>query len=333
MFSINLENILHSFILYTIFGSILSFILVVSATKILKIYEPRMKMQMLALPMLTPILSFLIYHTVLNKRCSLGLLYQHGSYMAIIEQGLHYLSNWFILILTPLYVIAFIMAATKGIVSIIACRRIVDKYGYVSKKEYPELFEIYNNLIEKASINPPRLIITSQKYARSFTFGFRKPVIVISKGILDFLDNEEIEALLAHEIGHIIRKDSINNWFTVLIRDLIFFTPVTFWTFNLLSNEKEKATDDITIKLTEKPLAFAHALIKVWKLSPKSLLSNLALDNFMPNPGFLKNKFSIEERVERVIEGKIDYNFNGKKVFITGTLITLLVIFLLSFIC
>jgi Zn-dependent protease with chaperone function len=335
MLSTNVENVLHSFVLYTIFGTISTFVLAQLVIKSLKIREPQLKIKLLILPLVMPILGFGIYHLVLEKRCSIGLFYQHGSFLATADKWVHYVSNQAILILTPLFILSLSLAIIKGLISLIACRRMIKNYGFTTPERYPELFRIFHKLVVKADIATPKIIVAPQKYARSFTFGFFNPVILISQGILDFLDEEELEALLAHEIGHIIRKDSLTNFITVLVRDMLFFSPVTYWAFKHLINEKEKAADDITISLTEKPYPFAQALIKVWKLSPKSYLSDLVVDNFLPNPGFIKVKGSLEERVARVIEQEEHgpKEISAIKLNLVITIIVVLSLALLAFVC
>lgn len=335
MLSTNVENVLHSFVLYAIFGTISTFVLAQFTVKFLKIRAPRLKIKLLILPLIMPILGFSIYHLVLEKRCSIGLFYQHGSFLATADKWLHYISNQAILILTPLFILSITFAVIKGLISLLACQRMVKKYGYATPEKYPELFTIFEKLVNKADLDSPEIIVAPQQYARSFTFGFFKPVILISQGILNHLDKEELETLMAHELGHIIRKDSLSNWITVLVRDMLFFSPVTYWNFKKLINEKEKAADDITISLTEKPYAFAQALIKVWKLSPRSFFSDLMIDNFLPNPGFLKVKGSLEERVARVIEQdkQEQIEISQNKLNLSITIIVVLVITLLAFVC
>ena len=78
----------------------------------------------------------------------------------------------------------------------------------------------------------------------------------------------------------------------------MFFTPVIFFIFRDYASEKEKATDDFAIKLTEKPMAFAQALIKVWKMSPGGIAEDI-----LPFPAFVSRAGILDQRVERLVQG------------------------------
>jgi len=118
----------------------------------------------------------------------------------------------------------------------------------------------------------------------------------------------------------------------VFLRDLMFFTPLVFWAFRDLTAEKEKASDDFAIRLTGKPMAFAQALIKVWRMSPRTLFDNLALDNFMPHPNFVSQAGILEHRVKRILNDEYTIRDDSRLTYVAifGTLllsITILYVF------
>lgn len=303
MASILLREQMHPFIIYAVSGTLLGYAFVFLIYRWLQLDDPRLKAKLLFLPLIIPVTTFVIsqiFHV--NPRCLLGVTGSTG--IPILDQmitGFCVVSNAAAMILTPFFVLAVTVAISKAMISLLACYRLVRRYGLVSVEDYPEVIGTLGQLAHKVRVTVPGLIITDKKYAQSFTFGFWKPVIVLSQSLVDNLDQDELEAVLAHEIAHIVRKDSLFNWVAVFLRDTMFFAPVVYWGFKRLVSEKEKAADDITVLLTKKPLAFAQALIKVWRMSPKSLFTDFSLDNFSPNPGLVKNGM-ISSRVQRVID-------------------------------
>jgi beta-lactamase regulating signal transducer with metallopeptidase domain len=237
------------------------------------------------------------------------------------------------IILTPLFAVVLILAIAKAILSIYATYKITTRYGYAAAIDYPRLFFLTEKLCGIGNIKIPRIIVTGDAFSRCYTMGYRAPVIVLSQGLLAAMDDEELETVIAHELGHIARADSVFTWFTVLLRDMMFFSPLVYWIFRGLAAEREKAADDIAIKLTKKPLAFAQALIKAWRLSPSSFMDTIMLDNFMPHPNFAGQAGILEFRVRRILAGDHGPRGNTYLGYAAILIICFLTVVVLSWFC
>lgn len=299
-----ISQVAHPFILYVLFGTSISYVLIKQLLfRFPRFKDARAKVYTLFIPMLLPFAAFIVFQTAEAEQCVLTVDYEHQTFNAI-NQWLCSLGTQLANYITPVFLLTGALAVVKAGVSLIACNRMIKKYGYAKQAEYAKVFYSLGYLCRKAGISMPKLLVTKDSFARSFTFGFRKPVIVLSQGLVNNLDDDELEAVLAHELAHIVRSDSFLNWLTVFLRDIMFFTPVMFWLFRDLASEKEHAADDITVALSGKPLALAGALLKVWRLSPKGGWNAIALDNFMPYAHFAAGKGTLEGRVTRIIERK-----------------------------
>jgi len=317
-----LQDNFHPFIVYAFLGSFIAYLLVLFMIKRLRIEDPRTRSQLMFLPLIIPAFTYMAARVFeINPRCLLVATNTGSKTIDSMLQGLCTASNALAAIVTPLFFLAFAFAVIKALISLTACKRLVRKYGLATMATQPRVMTMVQHLAAKGGIDLPEVVVTTHAFAQAFTFGFRETVIVISRGLLDNLDDDELETVLAHEMAHIIRKDAFYNWIAVLLRDLMFFAPVTYWVFNYLTDEKEKASDDITLELTDKPLAFAAALIKVWRLSPKSFWANLVWDNFSPNPGLVKKEGILQSRVERVI-GRVNNLRQHSVGWVTGGIVT-----------
>ena len=82
---------------------------------------------------------------------------------------------------------------------------------YLQKGENPWLEEMVGDLCKKASLDVPRLAIVDDQTPNAFTFGYtaKGATLTVHRGLLEKLDKEEIQAVLAHELGHVKHKDAI----------------------------------------------------------------------------------------------------------------------------
>lgn len=110
--------------------------------------------------------------------------------------------------------IAFVMAAVmnffawfnSGTAALRAYRARV-----VSQAEAPQLYEIVDRLRRNAGLPMPRLAVAPQPQPNAFASG-RNPanaVVCVTDGLLQMLDREEVEGVLAHELAHIKNGDML----------------------------------------------------------------------------------------------------------------------------
>jgi len=110
--------------------------------------------------------------------------------------------------------IAFLMAAlmnlfawfNSGTAALRAYRARV-----VTQAEAPQLYEIVDRLRQRAGLPMPRLAVAPQLQPNAFASG-RNPanaVVCVTDGLLQVLDQGEVEGVLAHELGHIKNGDML----------------------------------------------------------------------------------------------------------------------------
>lgn len=82
---------------------------------------------------------------------------------------------------------------------------------YVSEAEAPRLHAMVDELARNAGIPKPRVGIAEIAVPNAFAFGRTKSDgrVCVTRGILDLLDEEELRAVLGHEISHIRHSDMI----------------------------------------------------------------------------------------------------------------------------
>src|SRR5579872_4214609 len=107
----------------------------------------------------------------------------------------------------------------------------------VTRKEMPRLYNILENLCISRGITMPKLKVMESDALNAFATGMndKQYAITVTTGLLDRLDDAEVEAVLGHELTHIRNGDVRMMVIAVIIVGVIsFFTELIFrlWFYN-----------------------------------------------------------------------------------------------------
>ncbi len=109
-------------------------------------------------------------------------------------------------------VFAFVIAAVMNFVSYFFSDKIALKMSGaqpVSEQELPRVYGIVRRLTQKARLPMPKLYVIPTDSPNAFATG-RNPShasVAVTQGILSLLNDEELEGVLAHELGHVRNRD------------------------------------------------------------------------------------------------------------------------------
>jgi heat shock protein HtpX len=97
----------------------------------------------------------------------------------------------------------------------------------VTRKEQPELYNLVENLCISRGLKTPKLYIVDTDAMNAYASGIdeRSYAITVTSGLLEALDRDELEAVLGHELTHIMERDT-----RVLIVTIVFVGMISFLT-------------------------------------------------------------------------------------------------------
>jgi len=164
----------------------------------------------------------------------------------------------------------------------------------VTEAQAPELFSIVRRLAQQAHLPMPRVYVVQSDMANAFATG-RNPqhaAVAVTTGIMRILSTEELEGVIAHELGHVKHRDILissiaatiagaisylawmgqwsmifggfgddddgNPWLALIA---IIVMPIAAAMVQMaISRSREFAADAASAEITRNPLALASAL-------------------------------------------------------------------------
>lgn len=102
----------------------------------------------------------------------------------------------------------------------------------VSKKDFPELHAIVEDLSQKAMIPKPKVYVMDNPTPNAFATG-RNPdngAVAVTAGIMKLLNRDELEGVIAHELAHIKNRDIlISTIAATLVGTITFIARMAGW--------------------------------------------------------------------------------------------------------
>ncbi|WP_314509885.1 M56 family metallopeptidase [Xanthocytophaga agilis] len=145
--------------------------------------------------------------------------------------------------------------------------------------------------------------------------GYFKPVILLPVGTFTGLSTQQVEAILAHELAHIVRNDYWVNIFQSIIEILLFFHPAIWWISGIIRQEREHCCDDMAVQLSGDSLTFAQALTNLEVMQTVPQLAMAATGN----------KGSLLGRIQRLLQQSPQKPTFNEGLLVSGVLMLCLV--------
>ena len=105
--------------------------------------------------------------------------------------------------------------------------------------------------------------------------GWFRPVVLLPARALTGLTEEQIEAVIAHELAHIRRLDCFVNLFQIATETLLFYHPAVWWVSQRIRAERENCCDDDAIAICGDAVNYARALtlMEGWRTAPALMMA------------------------------------------------------------
>ena len=156
-----------------------------------------------------------------------------------------------------------------------------------------ELQQTLEDIVHRLHLKVRPVTSISHYVHSPVTIGHLKPLILFPIGIINQLTPGEVEAILTHELAHIVRRDYLSNLIQSFIETLFYYHPVIWWMSAVVRTERENRADDLAVSWCGDQLGYVKALMTVQEMQDKQS-PLLAI-------GFASRKGAMLARIQRIL--------------------------------
>ena len=116
-------------------------------------------------------------------------------------------------------------------------------------------------------------LLLSRELMEPGIFGILHPVLIWPERLSDRLDDEHIEAIMAHEMVHARRRDNLTAVLHMVVEAAFWVHPMVWWIERRMVEEREYACDEAVVALGSRPGTYAESLLKAVRFCVESPLT------------------------------------------------------------
>lgn len=283
--------------------------------------SPAARVRYLMLPVVLPVVGPPLYYLLVPHRQELPVIPLDR--ILGLKQGLSFVTQW------PAFTTVFAVVLSGAAAYFLARGAIAVASTFFLPRRFPGLgpgqkervHAMLAPLLARSGLPMPVILETPSRHPSCCAFGLRRPHLLISSGLLKALDDVHLEAVMAHELAHFLRRDQGLNLGLLALRSFFFFNPLVHLLCWAIVQEQELAADAVAVRLGQRPLTYAESLLQVFRQAFR------ASDIWEPvASGFLGYGASIRRRIEAVLEsGGLEAPHRRPLLFaLTGSLFVIL---------
>ena len=140
-------------------------------------------------------------------------------------------------------------------------------------------------------------------------YGLFRPVLLWPRRMSGRLNDEQIAAVLAHEVAHVRRRDNLASLAHMIVQALFWFHPLVWWLSTRLVDERERACDQDVVRGGSAPDVYAQSILETVRHcveSPVACVSGVTGSD-------------LKKRVERIMSEDLGKGLTAaRKVLLAG---------------
>lgn len=134
----------------------------------------------------------------------------------------------------------------------------------------------FDSLCERMGLRRIVRVFESTLIAVPATVGWLRPIVLLPATAITGLSEEQLIAVLAHELAHVRRYDYVVNLAQGVVETLLFYHPAVWLLSKRIRTERENCCDDAAVEITGEPVEYVRALTQLAQPAPAPKLATAA---------------------------------------------------------
>jgi bla regulator protein blaR1 len=123
--------------------------------------------------------------------------------------------------------------------------------------------EILRRIRNATSARTPIRLLVSSDLMEPGVFGIFSPALLWPAQLSHCLEDSHLQAILAHEVAHVQRRDNLTALMQMLVEAIFWFHPFVWWIERKMVEERERACDEAVVQSGSRAEIYADSLLKV----------------------------------------------------------------------
>lgn len=237
------------------------------------------------------------------------------SFASVGTEDSAFVSDYYPWIVT-MWLLGFLLFVLRRAQNIWQVRRLRQRMVMPATREWQM---ITADLAARFGVRLPVQLFESACISVPVVLGYLRPVILFPFGLLQHLRPEEAQAVLAHELAHIARRDWLFHLVQYFLETLFYYHPAVWWISSVIRQERERSCDDYAVAVTGDRLAFVRALLRVaeYQAAPPPALA-LSFHS--------RRRPLLLERVQHILQTSQPVSCTMEKTFVIALFLAILAV-------
>jgi beta-lactamase regulating signal transducer with metallopeptidase domain len=140
-----------------------------------------------------------------------------------------------------------------------------------------EVERAFQRLCQQIHAGRKVVLRASDEVISPLAMGVWRATVILPISAILTLPREELEAVIAHELGHIRRWDYLWNLLQTAIESILFFHPAVWWLSRTVRERREVCCDEIAVRSCAGAAVYARALLRLEEQRTRKLRLAMAL--------------------------------------------------------
>jgi beta-lactamase regulating signal transducer with metallopeptidase domain len=158
------------------------------------------------------------------------------------------------------------------------------------------------SLCERLGVRRNAKLVSSEIVETPIATGVLRPVILVPVALFLQMNPRELEMIIAHELVHIRRYDTLVNILQSFIESVLFYHPAVWWISAQTRREREFAADNAVMKFYDgSHVTYAKALANLEEI-------RVSADRQTPRFAAAANGGNLMQRIQKILKLKTEEN-------------------------